>query len=99
MSLARPLLAQMNMHDAGAGIEGGLCFTRHLLWRHRDVVLFRVGQYAVQRAGDHSLVAHGLAFIAMNVAICAGFLPVTGSIPKSHLMSPSDRIRQAREGD
>ena len=58
MSLARALLTQMNMHDARARIEGGLGFTRHLLGCHRHVVLFWIGQDAIQRTGDHSLVAH-----------------------------------------
>jgi hypothetical protein len=38
-------------------------------------VLFRVGQHAVQCAGDHSLVAHGLAFMVMNNPIRTAFLP------------------------
>src|SRR5712671_2509698 len=62
MSLVRLLLAQMDMHHAGAGIERRFGLARHLLWCYRDVVLFRVGQYTVQRAGDDSLVAHGSAF-------------------------------------
>ena len=31
MALARRLLAQMDVHDAGAGVEGGLRLARHLL--------------------------------------------------------------------
>src|SRR5258708_3697063 len=62
MPLVRRLLAQMNVHDAGAGVEGCFGLARHFLRRYRDVMLFGVGQHAVQRAGDDSLVAHGLAF-------------------------------------
>src|SRR6202035_4882558 len=62
MALARGLLAQMDMHHAGAGVERGLGLARHFLRGYRDMVLFRVGQHAVQRAGDDSLVAHGSAF-------------------------------------
>src|ERR1700730_384111 len=58
MTLVGLLLAQMDMHDAGAGVEGGLGLARHLPRRHGDMVLLRVGQHAVQRAGDDSLVAH-----------------------------------------
>ena len=68
MALARRLLAQMDMHHAGAGVEGGLRLARHLLRRNRDVMLLRVGQHAVQRAGDDSLVAHGSAFDCVEVA-------------------------------
>src|ERR1700736_4311438 len=60
MALVRLLLAQMDMHDAGAGIERGPGLARHLLGRDRHVVLLRVGQHAVQRAGDDGLVAHGM---------------------------------------
>src|SRR5260370_20284410 len=52
----------MDMHHTGAGVEGGPRLARHFLRRYRDVMLLRVGQHAVQRAGDDSLVAHGLAF-------------------------------------
>jgi hypothetical protein len=62
MALAGRLLAQMDMHDAGAGAEGGFCLARHLLRRHWDVVLLRIGQHAVQRAGNDGLVAHESAF-------------------------------------
>jgi hypothetical protein len=48
----------MDVHDAGAGIEGGFRLAGHLLRRHRDMMLFWVGQHAVQRAGDDGLVAH-----------------------------------------
>ena len=66
MSLARRLLAQMDMHHAGAGVEGGFRLARHFLRRNRDVMLLRVGQHAVQRAGDDSLVAHGAALIFLR---------------------------------
>src|SRR5882724_7781432 len=62
MSLVRRLLAQMDMHHAGAGVEGRPGLTRHFLRGYRNMMLFRVGQHAVQRAGDDSLVAHGSAF-------------------------------------
>src|SRR5450755_1460591 len=62
MSLVRLLLAQMDMHHAGAGVERRSGLARHFLRGYRDVVLFRVGQHAVQRAGDDNLVAHGSAF-------------------------------------
>ena len=62
MSLVRRLLAQMDVHDAGAGIEGGARLARHLLRRDRNMMLFRIGQHAVQRAGDDGLVAHETAF-------------------------------------
>lgn len=58
MPLVRRLLAQMDMHDGGAGIERSLGLARHLLGRDRHVVLLRVGEHAVQRAGDDGLVAH-----------------------------------------
>ena len=62
MALVRLLLAQMDVHDAGAGVERGPGLARHLLRRHRHVVLLRIGQHAVQRAGNDGLVAHGSAF-------------------------------------
>ena len=62
MPLARRLLAQMDMHHAGAGVERGLGLARHFLRGNRHVMLFGIGQHAVQRAGDDSLVAHGSAF-------------------------------------
>src|SRR5262249_1388864 len=34
-----------------------------LLRRHRDMMLFRVGEHAVQRAGDDGLVAHEMASV------------------------------------
>src|SRR5665213_548270 len=58
MALVRRLLTQMDMHHAGAGLERRFRLARHLLRRDRNVVLFRIGQHAVQRAGDDSLVAH-----------------------------------------
>src|SRR5260370_36388247 len=58
MSPARRLLAQMDMHDTGAGVEGRSCLARHFLRGDRHMMLFRVGQHAVQRAGDDGLVAH-----------------------------------------
>src|SRR5258708_40185108 len=58
MSLARRLLAQMDMHHAGAGVEGPLSLARHFLRGDRNVMLLRIGQHAVQRAGDDGLVAH-----------------------------------------
>src|ERR1700694_3070755 len=64
MSLVRRLLAQMDMHDAGACVEGRLRLARHLFRGDRDMMLFWVGQHAVQRASNDSLVAHGAAFIA-----------------------------------
>ncbi|MFK4644190.1 hypothetical protein ABIF96_002764 [Bradyrhizobium ottawaense] len=60
MSLARRLLAQVDVHDGRAGIERSPGFARHLLGRHGDIVLLRVGEHAVQRAGDDGLVAHAL---------------------------------------
>src|SRR5437588_8576130 len=66
MSLARRLLAQMDMHDAGAGVEGGPRLARHFFRGDRNVMLFRVGQHAVQRAGNDSLVAHGSPSIWSN---------------------------------
>ena len=42
------LLAQMNVHYAGTGIEGGPGFPRHLLRCHRNMMLLRVGQYPVE---------------------------------------------------
>src|SRR5260370_22504075 len=69
VSLARRLLAQMDVHHAGAGVEGCFRLTRHFLRGYRDVMLFRVGQHAVQRAGDDSLVAHGWAFDLLERAI------------------------------
>src|SRR5260370_23206289 len=62
MSLVRRLLAQMDMHHAGAGVESCPGFARHFLRRYRNVMLLGVGEHAVQRAGDDSLVAHGWAF-------------------------------------
>ena len=62
MTLVRLLLAQMDMHDAGAGVERGPGLARHLLRRNRHVVLLRIGQHAVQRAGNDGLVAHGSTF-------------------------------------
>ena len=56
MAFARLLLAQMDVHDAGAGVERRFRLARHFLRRHRDIVLLRVGQHAVQRAGDDGLV-------------------------------------------
>src|SRR5436190_4463218 len=63
MALAGRLLAQMDVHHAGPGVERRLCFARHLLRGDRYMMLFRIGQHAVQRAGDDSLVAHGAALI------------------------------------
>src|SRR5262245_60765826 len=85
MALVGFLLAQMDMHEAGAGVECGLRLTRHLLRGDRHVVLFWIGQHAVQRAGDDGLVAHGEAFndgtrriaeltFAIMRAASAGFL-------------------------
>src|SRR5258706_6656715 len=68
MSLVRRLLAQMDMHDAGAGVEGRFGLARHFLRGYRHVMLFRIGQHAVQRASDDSLVAHGSAFDLKEVA-------------------------------
>ena len=62
MALARRLLAQMDVHDAGAGVERGLGLARHLFRGDRHVMLLRIGQHAVQRAGDDSLVAHEITF-------------------------------------
>src|SRR4051812_48547083 len=62
MTLVGLLPAQVDMHDAGAGVERGFCLARHLLGRDRHVVLFWVGQYAIQRTGNDGLVAHGSAF-------------------------------------
>ena len=62
VSLVRRLLAQVDVHHAGAGIEGCPGLARHFLRRDRHMVLFRIGQHAVQRAGDDGLVAHGAAF-------------------------------------
>src|SRR4029077_19849459 len=59
LSLVRRLLAQMDMHHAGAGVEGSFRLARHFFRSYRNVMLFRVGQYAVQRAGNDNLVAHG----------------------------------------
>src|SRR5215216_271782 len=62
MSLVRRLLAQVDMHHAGAGVKRRPRLARHFLRRYRDVMLFRIGQHAVQRAGNDSLVGHGYAF-------------------------------------
>ena len=43
MPLVRLLLAQMDMHDAGAGVKRGPRLARHLLRRHRHIVLLRIG--------------------------------------------------------
>jgi len=66
MAFVRRLLAQMNVHDAGAGIECALCLARHLLRRHRDVMLLGIGQHAIQRAGNNGLVAHAAASISLR---------------------------------
>src|SRR5438045_9792339 len=66
MALAGRLLAQMDVHYAGACVECRLCLARHLLRGDRYMMLFRIGQHAVQRAGDDSLVAHGAALIVLN---------------------------------
>src|SRR2546421_8053723 len=50
------------MHCASAGVDGGPSRERLFLWSYLDVMLFRIGQHAVQRAGNDSLVAHGYAF-------------------------------------
>ena len=51
MALARRLLAQMDVHDAGARVERRLRLARHLLWGDRDMMLPGIGEHAVQRAG------------------------------------------------
>src|SRR3954449_4092284 len=51
----------MDVHHAGARIERRLGLALHLLRRHRNMVLLRIGQHAVQRAGDDGLVAQWIA--------------------------------------
>jgi hypothetical protein len=57
MTLVRLLLAQMDVHDAGAGVKRSL-LARHLVRRHRHVMLPRISEHAVQRAGNDRLIAH-----------------------------------------
>ncbi len=81
MALVRFLLAQMDMHDAGAGVEGGPGLACHLFRRDRNVVLLRIGQHAVQRAGDDGLVAHEIP------SICASSYRGTGIFCLSMIFS------------
>src|ERR1700733_15202969 len=83
MSLARRLLAEMDMHDTGAGVEGGPGFTRHFFRRHRNVMLFRIGQYAVQRAGNHSLVAHEASLVLAAFVHAAWIVSATSTVSGS----------------
>src|ERR1700761_6827084 len=80
MSLARRLLAEMDMHHTGTGVEGGLGFTRHLFRRHRNVMLFRIGQYAIQRAGNHSLVAHEASLLLAASVHAAWIVSTTSTV-------------------
>ncbi len=66
MALVRLLLAQVDVHHRGAGLERGLRLARHLLRGHRNMVLPRVGQDAVQRAGDDGFVGHGVLVPVRN---------------------------------
>jgi hypothetical protein len=58
MAHAGFLPAQMHMHDGCAGVKGGLGFLRHFFGRHRNMMLFRIGQDAVQGTGHDGLVTH-----------------------------------------
>jgi hypothetical protein len=90
----------MDMYHAGAGVEGSPRLMRHLLRRHWNVMLFRVGQHTVQRAGDDSLVAHGSAFDLFRSGVADRF-PADHAASTVQLLAstryrPTEPPRQAR---
>ena len=58
VAVAGFLVAQVHMHDAGAGVEGVARLGGHLLGGHRHRVLRRIREHAGERTGEDLSLIH-----------------------------------------
>ena len=72
VTFAGRLLAKVNVHYRGAGVESGFRLACHFFRRDRDRMLFRIGKHAGERAGDHDLVVHGVSSVRPCAAFASG---------------------------